>query len=159
MMALKGMGGVPMFRFIAPDDSTVMVGLACGSLSGIASSTVSFLLDLVRRQMQLEGAAGWGRVYNTGVFAPSTELAAGKWEDVNVNVSHTGYWWDFEKTTNKYLKWKEKGVGAGDELSKNNIGVVVTLRAPIILVGFCFFTYVVHLKCLHVGNHHGVVTI
>ncbi|KVI09887.1 Mitochondrial carrier domain-containing protein [Cynara cardunculus var. scolymus] len=51
-----------------PDDSTVMVGLACGSLSGIASSTVSFPLDLVRRRMQLEGAAGWGQVYKTGVL-------------------------------------------------------------------------------------------
>ncbi|KAJ0771861.1 putative mitochondrial carrier protein [Helianthus annuus] len=51
-----------------PDDSTVMVSLACGSLSGIASSTVSFPLDLVRRRMQLEGAGGRAPVYKTGVF-------------------------------------------------------------------------------------------
>ncbi|CAK9143551.1 unnamed protein product [Ilex paraguariensis] len=51
-----------------PDDSTVVVGLACGSLSGIASSTATFPLDLVRRRMQLEGAAGRARVYNTGLL-------------------------------------------------------------------------------------------
>ncbi|TXG58698.1 hypothetical protein EZV62_016527 [Acer yangbiense] len=51
-----------------PDDSTVMVSLACGSLSGIASSTATFPLDLVRRRMQLEGAGGRARVYNTGLF-------------------------------------------------------------------------------------------
>ncbi|CAK9151431.1 unnamed protein product [Ilex paraguariensis] len=51
-----------------PDDSTAIVSLACGSLSGIASSTVTFPLDLVRRRMQLEGAAGRARVYNTGLF-------------------------------------------------------------------------------------------
>ncbi|GAB4831851.1 hypothetical protein Ancab_005866 [Ancistrocladus abbreviatus] len=51
-----------------PHDSTVLVGLACGSLSGIASSTAIFPLDLVRRRMQLEGAGGRARVYNTGVF-------------------------------------------------------------------------------------------
>ncbi|XP_027351860.1 mitochondrial substrate carrier family protein B-like [Abrus precatorius] len=51
-----------------PDDSTVMVSLACGSLSGIASSTATFPLDLVRRRMQLEGAGGQARVYNTSLF-------------------------------------------------------------------------------------------
>ncbi|KAG8374351.1 hypothetical protein BUALT_Bualt11G0122800 [Buddleja alternifolia] len=95
-----------------PNDSTVLVSLACGSLSGIASSTggwtvgfqfscgipipynlknldleilvpnsgtvkepcsvsfgsATFPLDLVRRRMQLEGAAGRARVYNTGLF-------------------------------------------------------------------------------------------
>ncbi|KAA8518957.1 hypothetical protein F0562_016269 [Nyssa sinensis] len=51
-----------------PKDSTVMVTLACGSLSGIASSTATFPLDLVRRRMQLEGAAGRARVYKTGLF-------------------------------------------------------------------------------------------
>ncbi|XAR71978.1 hypothetical protein NMG60_11018449 [Bertholletia excelsa] len=51
-----------------PDESTVLVSLACGSLSGIASSTVTFPLDLVRRRMQLEGAGGRARVYNTGLF-------------------------------------------------------------------------------------------
>ncbi|KAL6528672.1 hypothetical protein OROMI_029317 [Orobanche minor] len=50
-----------------PNDSTVLVSLACGSLSGIASSTVTFPLDLVRRRMQLEGAAGRARVYNMGL--------------------------------------------------------------------------------------------
>ncbi|XP_041028094.1 mitochondrial substrate carrier family protein B-like isoform X1 [Juglans microcarpa x Juglans regia] len=50
------------------NDSTVMVSLACGSLSGIASSTATFPLDLVRRRMQLEGAGGRARVYNTGLF-------------------------------------------------------------------------------------------
>ncbi|XP_004302699.1 PREDICTED: mitochondrial substrate carrier family protein B-like [Fragaria vesca subsp. vesca] len=50
-----------------PNDSTVMVSLACGSLSGIASSTATFPLDLVRRRMQLEGAGGRARVYNTGI--------------------------------------------------------------------------------------------
>ncbi|KAL3826042.1 hypothetical protein ACJIZ3_022071 [Penstemon smallii] len=51
-----------------PDDSSVLVSLACGSLSGIASSTATFPLDLVRRRMQLEGAGGRARVYNTGLF-------------------------------------------------------------------------------------------
>ncbi|KAJ1384278.1 Mitochondrial carrier protein [Sesbania bispinosa] len=51
-----------------PDDSTVMVSLACGSLSGIASSSATFPLDLVRRRMQLEGAGGRARVYNTSLF-------------------------------------------------------------------------------------------
>lgn len=51
-----------------PNDSTIMVSLACGSLSGIASSTATFPLDLVRRRMQLEGAGGRARVYNTGLF-------------------------------------------------------------------------------------------
>ncbi|KAK6126107.1 hypothetical protein DH2020_040221 [Rehmannia glutinosa] len=51
-----------------PSDSTVLVSLACGSLSGIASSTATFPLDLVRRRMQLEGAAGQARVYNMGLF-------------------------------------------------------------------------------------------
>ncbi|TYH02989.1 hypothetical protein ES288_A09G184400v1 [Gossypium darwinii] len=50
-----------------PDDSTIMVSLACGSLSGIASSTAMFPVDLVRRRMQLEGAAGRARVYKTGL--------------------------------------------------------------------------------------------
>ncbi|PKI43431.1 mitochondrial substrate carrier family protein B [Punica granatum] len=51
-----------------PNDSAVMVSLACGSLSGIASSTATFPIDLVRRRMQLEGAGGRARVYNTGLF-------------------------------------------------------------------------------------------
>ncbi|KAK7300768.1 hypothetical protein RJT34_11618 [Clitoria ternatea] len=51
-----------------PNDSTVVVSLACGSLSGIASSTATFPLDLVRRRKQLEGAGGRARVYTTGLF-------------------------------------------------------------------------------------------
>ncbi|KAL7107732.1 hypothetical protein ABFS83_06G073200 [Erythranthe nasuta] len=56
------------WHFHRPEDSTVLVSLACGSLSGIASSTVAYPLDLVRRRMQLEGAGGRARVYKTGVF-------------------------------------------------------------------------------------------
>ncbi|XP_058181867.1 uncharacterized protein LOC131300169 [Rhododendron vialii] len=51
-----------------PDDSTILVSLACGSVSGIASSTATFPLDLVRRRMQLEGAGGRARIYTTGLF-------------------------------------------------------------------------------------------
>lgn len=51
-----------------PEDSAIAVSLACGSLSGIASSTLTFPLDLVRRRMQLEGVAGCARVYKTGIF-------------------------------------------------------------------------------------------
>ncbi|CAA3001851.1 mitochondrial substrate carrier family B-like [Olea europaea subsp. europaea] len=35
---------------------------------GIAGAFTTFPLDLVRRRMQLEGAAGRARVYNTGLF-------------------------------------------------------------------------------------------
>ncbi|PNT69917.1 hypothetical protein BRADI_2g02880v3 [Brachypodium distachyon] len=41
-----------------PNDSTAVVSLFSGSLSGIASSTATFPLDLVKRRMQLHGAAG-----------------------------------------------------------------------------------------------------
>ncbi|TXG49863.1 hypothetical protein EZV62_025738 [Acer yangbiense] len=51
-----------------PHDSTLLVSLACGSLSGIASSTATFPLDLVRRRKQLEGVGGRARVYTTGLF-------------------------------------------------------------------------------------------
>ncbi|KAF5802360.1 putative mitochondrial carrier domain protein [Helianthus annuus] len=51
-----------------PNDSTVMVSLTCGSLSGIASSTATFPLDLVRRRKQLEGVGGRARVYNSGLL-------------------------------------------------------------------------------------------
>ncbi|XP_044461305.1 mitochondrial substrate carrier family protein B-like isoform X1 [Mangifera indica] len=51
-----------------PHDSTVLVSLACGSVSGIASSTATFPLDLVRRRKQLEGAGGRARLYTTGLF-------------------------------------------------------------------------------------------
>ncbi|KAK7287588.1 hypothetical protein RIF29_00869 [Crotalaria pallida] len=56
------------WRSRRPNDSTVMVSLACGSLSGIVSSTATFPLDLVRRRMQLEGVGGRARVYNAGLF-------------------------------------------------------------------------------------------
>nr|XP_043628760.1 mitochondrial substrate carrier family protein B-like [Erigeron canadensis]XP_043628761.1 mitochondrial substrate carrier family protein B-like [Erigeron canadensis] len=49
-----------------PDDSSVLVSLGCGSLSGIASSTATFPIDLVRRRKQLDGVGGRPRVYNTG---------------------------------------------------------------------------------------------
>ncbi|KAK2414442.1 Mitochondrial substrate carrier family protein [Trifolium repens] len=48
-----------------PDDSTAMVSLACGSLSGFVSSTATFPLDLVRRRMQLQGVGGRARVYTS----------------------------------------------------------------------------------------------
>ncbi|KAI9078315.1 hypothetical protein K1719_039691 [Acacia pycnantha] len=51
-----------------PNDSTVLVSLACGSLSGIASSTATFPLDLVRRRKQLEGVGGRALVYTTGLL-------------------------------------------------------------------------------------------
>ncbi|XP_048325803.1 uncharacterized protein LOC107413827 isoform X3 [Ziziphus jujuba] len=51
-----------------PNDSTIVVSLACGSLSGIASSTATFPLDLVRRRKQLEGAGGRALVYTTGLY-------------------------------------------------------------------------------------------
>ncbi|KAB5552101.1 hypothetical protein DKX38_009412 [Salix brachista] len=57
-----------------PNDSTVMVSLACGSLSGIASSTATFPLDLVRRRMQLEGAGGRACVYTTGLFGAFSHI-------------------------------------------------------------------------------------
>eukprot|EP00249_Psilotum_nudum_P007238 c20419_g1_i1 orf=579-1655(+) len=50
-----------------PDMSSAWVSLGCGSVAGIASSTATFPLDLVRRRMQLEGAAGKARVYKTGL--------------------------------------------------------------------------------------------
>ncbi|KAI6676283.1 hypothetical protein NL676_037079 [Syzygium grande] len=56
------------WRSHRPDDSFVAVSLACGSLSGIASSTATFPLDLVRRRKQLEGAGGRARIYQTGIF-------------------------------------------------------------------------------------------
>ncbi|KAH9291249.1 hypothetical protein KI387_043561, partial [Taxus chinensis] len=55
------------WEFERPHDSPVAVSLACGSLSGIASSSATFPLDLVRRRMQLEGAGGRARVYNSGI--------------------------------------------------------------------------------------------
>ncbi|GAA0173187.1 mitochondrial carrier protein [Lithospermum erythrorhizon] len=57
-----------------PNDSTVLVSLACGSLSVVAASTVVFPLDLVRRRMQLEGAGGRARVYKTGIFGTLSHI-------------------------------------------------------------------------------------
>uniref|UniRef100_A0A1J3C735 Mitochondrial substrate carrier family protein B n=1 Tax=Noccaea caerulescens TaxID=107243 RepID=A0A1J3C735_NOCCA len=51
-----------------PNDSTLIVSLGCGGLAGIASSTATFPLDLVRRRMQVEGAGGRARVYKTGLM-------------------------------------------------------------------------------------------
>ncbi|PKA56144.1 Mitochondrial adenine nucleotide transporter ADNT1 [Apostasia shenzhenica] len=51
-----------------PHDSTLLVSLACGSVSGIVSSTATFPLDLVRRRKQLEGAGGRALIYKTGVW-------------------------------------------------------------------------------------------
>ncbi|KAL8171552.1 hypothetical protein V2J09_023356 [Rumex salicifolius] len=57
-----------------PHDSTVLVSLACGSLAGIASSSVIFPLDLVRRRMQLQGAAGHALIYKRGIFRTFAEI-------------------------------------------------------------------------------------
>ncbi|VVB16493.1 unnamed protein product [Arabis nemorensis] len=51
-----------------PNDSTLIVSLGSGGLAGVASSTATFPLDLVRRRMQVEGAGGRARVYNTGLL-------------------------------------------------------------------------------------------
>ncbi|KFK36685.1 hypothetical protein AALP_AA4G156200 [Arabis alpina] len=50
------------------NDSTLIVSLGSGGVAGIASSTATFPLDLVRRRMQVEGAGGRARVYNTGLL-------------------------------------------------------------------------------------------
>ena len=50
------------------NDSPVLVSLACGSLSTIASSITTFPLDLVRQRKELEEAGGWARGYTTGLF-------------------------------------------------------------------------------------------
>ncbi|KAK7329232.1 hypothetical protein VNO77_23384 [Canavalia gladiata] len=47
-----------------PDDSTTVVGLARGTLSGIVPNTTIFPLELVRRRMQLEGVASRARVWS-----------------------------------------------------------------------------------------------
>ncbi|KAH6762716.1 Mitochondrial substrate carrier family protein [Perilla frutescens var. hirtella] len=57
-----------------PEDSIVLASLACGSLSGVASSTVAYPLDLVRRRMQLEGAGGRARVYRTGLLGTVRQI-------------------------------------------------------------------------------------
>ncbi|KAL5712604.1 hypothetical protein ACHQM5_014758 [Ranunculus cassubicifolius] len=57
-----------------PQDSTIGVSFACGGLAGIVSSTATFPLDLVRRRMQLEGAGGRARVYNTGLLGTFKQI-------------------------------------------------------------------------------------
>ncbi|KAJ0984048.1 hypothetical protein J5N97_002404 [Dioscorea zingiberensis] len=56
------------WRSERPHDSPALISLVCGSLSGIASSTATFPLDLVRRRKQLEGVGGRARVYNSGLL-------------------------------------------------------------------------------------------
>ncbi|CAH8265107.1 unnamed protein product [Arabidopsis lyrata] len=51
-----------------PNDSNLVVTLVSGGLAGAVSSTATYPLDLVRRRMQVEGAGGRARVYNTGLF-------------------------------------------------------------------------------------------
>ncbi|AEC09462.1 putative mitochondrial carrier domain protein [Arabidopsis thaliana] len=51
-----------------PNDSDLVVSLVSGGLAGAVSSTATYPLDLVRRRMQVEGAGGRARVYNTGLF-------------------------------------------------------------------------------------------
>ncbi|KAK2968577.1 hypothetical protein RJ640_009405 [Escallonia rubra] len=62
------------WQSLRPKDSPVLISLACGSLAGIASSTVTFPLDLVRRRMQLEGAGGRARVYKTGLIGTFRDI-------------------------------------------------------------------------------------
>ncbi|KAJ7545466.1 hypothetical protein O6H91_09G121300 [Diphasiastrum complanatum] len=57
-----------------PDYSNIAASLFCGSLAGICSSTATFPLDLVRRRMQLEGAAGRARVYKTGLVGTVSHI-------------------------------------------------------------------------------------
>nr|CAB3476319.1 unnamed protein product [Digitaria exilis] len=51
----------------SPHDSTAVVSLFSGSLSGIASSTATFPLDLVKRRMQLQGAAGTASAHKSTI--------------------------------------------------------------------------------------------
>eukprot|EP00899_Mesostigma_viride_P024291 jgi/Mesvir1/5046/Mv02247-RA.1 len=55
--------------YLAPHASTVAVSLTCGSVAGIISSSATFPLDLVRRRMQLEGAAGAAAKYKGGMLS------------------------------------------------------------------------------------------
>ncbi|CAI0452867.1 unnamed protein product [Linum tenue] len=49
------------------DDSPITVGLACGSIAGLAASTATYPIDLVRRRMQLDGIGGRAPIYTSGV--------------------------------------------------------------------------------------------
>ncbi|CAO2193590.1 unnamed protein product [Urochloa humidicola] len=50
-----------------PHDAIAVVSLFSGSLSGIASSTATFPLDLVKRRMQLQGAAGTASAHKSTI--------------------------------------------------------------------------------------------
>ncbi|EMS64325.1 Mitochondrial substrate carrier family protein B [Triticum urartu] len=50
-----------------PNDSNAVVSLFSGSLSGIAASTATFPLDLVKRRMQLHGAAGASQIEKSSI--------------------------------------------------------------------------------------------
>ncbi|KAL6627466.1 hypothetical protein ACP70R_031192 [Stipagrostis hirtigluma subsp. patula] len=66
----KGLGAT----LLEPHDSTAVVSLFSGSLSGIASSTATFPLDLVKRRMQLQGAAGTAAVYKSTITGTIREI-------------------------------------------------------------------------------------
>ncbi|CAL1404210.1 unnamed protein product [Linum trigynum] len=52
-----------------PDDgSPIMDGLACGSIAGLAASTATYPLALVRRRMQLDGICGRVPIYTGGLL-------------------------------------------------------------------------------------------
>ncbi|KAK3160320.1 hypothetical protein QOZ80_1BG0057980 [Eleusine coracana subsp. coracana] len=57
-----------------PHDSNAVVSLCSGSLSGIASSTATFPLDLVKQRMQLQGAAGTVSVYKPTITGTISDV-------------------------------------------------------------------------------------
>eukprot|EP00850_Spirogloea_muscicola_P012748 SM000083S22795 [mRNA] locus=s83:507973:509994:- [translate_table: standard] len=57
-----------------PETPPFLVSLGCGSVAAICSSTATFPLDLVRRRMQLEGAAGRANVYKPGIGTMFTHI-------------------------------------------------------------------------------------
>ncbi|KAK9811166.1 hypothetical protein WJX73_007741 [Symbiochloris irregularis] len=59
--AYETLRSVWMSRTNSTGSPPVPVSLACGSAAGIAASTLTFPLDLVRRRLQLEGQAGQHR--------------------------------------------------------------------------------------------------
>lgn len=58
---------------------SVVTSLACGSLAGLISSTMTFPLDLVRRRMQLQGQAGTTKAYHSYGGAFRSIVAAEGW--------------------------------------------------------------------------------